>query len=1385
MSDKKFNGSLKGHKIQLLHEFGYKSIKEAKRDLDGKSDVETYEFLREEHNKNIDVIKEIAKEDKKKANKEYLGRKAYLFKDLDFEDDDDSVKEKKIERQERLRIENYTPQNTQTFMEFNHPHSLKKCNHEIKYYNERDEYHYLRNMITPRNKKINMYEVDIKSIEDIKNEIANLYRSQKNAFKLSVIFSFILEYIDNDGKDITYSYRIWRAQSNQFFRETVFIDNKAKLDKLLHGITKGGIYEYCEKQRPTSSHKLIGVISMTLKVFDMNYRIGANIELPEYIMKSQFINAMEESKNNMCFWNCYAIHLINNKRCFSKAKELYEEFYNKKFKTDYEGFDIYNELDLFENKFKIGVNIFELEDNNTLTRTRHAFNEDNYINLLLYNNHFSYIKHLEKIDKTKYKCENCGKCWDTLQHLKTHIPTCQDFVKADKFPTYPQIYEPKRNTIIELNEIFNTNCDFKYKYVIVFDFESICLKVNKQVSNNMKIKNKQVAVSVSIYSNVEGFEEEIFIEAKDPEELIKNMFEVFDKIAEKAICLMDEQFRDLYKEINKIKDEKKNKEYYNKLYNYINKIPIVGFNSGFYDINVNITQFMKELQKRSDNKIFAIKNGNSYKTLSGGNFQFLDICQYLPPGYNLDAYVKAFNPNGMKKGIFPYDFLDSYDKLNEPITILKRKDFYSSLKNKGITDKEWDDFKENITRYEWKTVRDLLKWYNNSDVKPFLESIINHRKFFYDINIDMFKDGFSLPALSEKIMFSYCFKDFNEKFIKRRLYPNKNVEVYNNIEEKLISYIIQDKKVEGRYNEKDFITFNEVSNIIYSQGSRCIHCWKKCTNDNWSLDRINNDIGHNTNNCVISCVECNKFRSDEFFNVFNRRKALIRYSYKNPLIYLIDEENKQVFYEFKNNICGGPSIVFHREHEVNKTFIKRPIYENGEWKEGKEGKMIKSIYGDDANALYLGCIGKNMPCGKLKYEEYEGGNINTFLEYFYGFVKVDIHTPEELKNYFGEFPPIFKNVEYDENAVMGDYMSKFYDDKKEKRITRKLISSYFGEGVLIKSDRLKWLIKKGLIVSKIHGYIECQEGHIFQKFADKVSEERRKGDLNPKYKIIGDMWKNVGNSAFGRTGMNKSKFSNTIYGNEAKYNKEVGSILFKDANEYGDLYEITKHKRTTDQDMPIQIACSIYDDAKFVMTRYYYDCVDKYISRDDFQYVQMDTDSAYIAYAGESFEELIKPEMREEYEKDKNNWFLRTDTKEHYNFDKRTPCLFKPEARLTAIRALSSKCYYGIDYKGIENKMSCKGIQILNNVERLSYYLYGEVLHNNFNHRVFNKGMIILNNKQLSNELVLGEFENNNSDEVNINRGIYRYEIEKTGLSQKYTKRRVLSDGVSTVPLNI
>jgi hypothetical protein len=1595
----------------LKNQYGYTSIRGVAKNLNLFNNKAVYEYLENKYNKELKDLRA-----KDAVNAFIEKRKAINAK----QKIDDFLRNRVIHRNL------ITPD----FIQFNPPANKKKCYDVINESNVLIQ----PNSITP-NLSIYHYK-NLKSIGDIRERLISLYHSQKKGFKISILFDFMFEKRDfiEDERRFEYKYINFRAKSNTYFISAVNVDKIEDIRAI--NLDKELLENYILSMRPSSSHKIIGIIGMTVKILNLkkyqylppnifgtmewneeNMRnneltrlkkqnprfVGAKIELPDYITKNKNIVSMNNSINNMCFWNCLAFHYIKKERCLSKSNELFTSFYNQKPSKIYQGIDMNSEIDKYECiESNIGINIYDMNEAGKYSIIRKS-NKTESLNLLIFKNHFcyivnvpettekidlpdyikdnkdiismsesknnmsfwdcagyfltqkqdcreftkelfdefypnqsskdykgfdvvndmkrfesyialeiyeiledlergeiwvssvplyfkdrtnlrlnlikqgnqenqksnnhssfmrilqykfpdgrthySYIKDIQNIQKCKHSCKTCGNTFKDSLDLKRHIPTCEDFKQSDKFVKFSQVYEPKRNLIIELNEIFNTDYDFKFEPVIVYDFEALVLpfdnskvkekKKKDEVEDKTKITNEQRAVSVSICSNIEGYETPKCIINESVETLFKEMFDYLKKITEKAVGLMREKYNDLIEIIESLDDGIFKDSYYKQLLNYTETVPVIGFNSGKYDINLNINEFMRELLKlkrTEEEEIFSIKNGNTFKVLKCGNLMFLDICQYLPPTYNLDAYIKAFNKDGLKKGIFPYEYMDSFEKVDSDINLLTKETFFSKLKNKGITKEEWEEFEFNKSKYNWKTLRDLLIYYNNLDVKPFLDAILENKKFFYDLKIDMFKDGMSLPSLAEKTMFSFCFKEFNEVFIYKQIEPfneknysyefriddnNKIIPFMikdngkyildditeSSIKQKLESYKQQDE-VSNRYEEDEFIEKEEITDLFKLQNCRCKYCWtdlysKSKINSSgikkviipdgkiWTLDRVNNDLGHNKNNCVLSCLTCNIQRKDENYNIFYRKKALVRYSYKNPLIYLIDEENKIVFEKLKSNITGGASIVFHRHHEAELTKIKRPIYnmDTQDWEIGNEGKTVKNITGFDANALYLWCIGQSMPCGKLQWTEWKDGveqnTINNFINEFNGFVEVDIYTPKNLYNEMGEFPLIFKNIEYDSYEVMGDYMKTLYEEEdkdkvNKKRITKKLISSFKGDKILIKSDRLKWLISKGLIVSKIYGSIKTEKGVIFEGFVKKVSDERRKGDINPDYAIIAEMWKLLGNSAFGRTGMNKNKFSKTTYGDETKYEKCVKSILLEDVNQYGDLYEITMKSRNVRQNIPIQVACSIYDDSKLLMSKFYYDCLSKYISRDDFQYVEMDTDSAYMGLTGDFFT-LIKPDMLEEFKLDKNNWFLRDDTEEHKKFDKRKAGLFKPEFIGEGIVALCSKSYFVSGFekdrkKGKDNfKLSCKGVQRNNNEDKITMNSYKDVLYHNVKSIVKNRGMRIMNDNMIYKA----------GDEVKQNRKIYNYEVDKIGLSGKYDKRRILNDGVSSVPLNI
>jgi len=78
-------------------------------------------------------------------------------------------------------------------------------------------------------------------------------------------------------------------------------------------------------------------------------------------------------------------------------------------------------------------------------------------------------------------------------------------------------------------------------------------------------------------------------------------------------------------------------------------------------------------------------------------------------------------------------------------------------------------------------------------------------------------------------------------------------------------------------------------------------------------------------------------------------------------------------------------------------------------------------------------------------------------------------------------------------------------------------------------------------------------------------------------------------------------------------------------------------KKTITLDLPLHIACFVYQYAKLRMLEFYYDFMDTFVDRRDFQYCCMDTDSAYMALSADSLEEVFKPELKQRYQSEKHN----------------------------------------------------------------------------------------------------------------------------------------------------
>ena len=1185
---------------------------------------------------------------------------------------------------------------------------------------------------------------NIDSLNKIYECLDKIYQKEINAIKLNIAFGYVTE---KEG-DV----KLYKAGHNFYLSQPRVIKNGKDLNQLKHEISEESIIMHLTSQFPDSKTQLLGVYAMGVKITRLDFPIGSNIILPDYIKTSISIIGLENVKNNMCFWACMALARGCRRDRYTKtSNELFTNFYEgRKTRTPetYSGFDYINELDRYE-QFDTdhAINIVNFYDDDSISYIRKStFNERRkpiYLNLYL--NHFSYITDFQKLAKVYI----CGKCDMKLRNnydMQIHIDTCT-IEQKDTFNKFPKLWEKSRNIIVELSDYYDVDIDFKYDYLITFDLESINQPISIKVGEKLSYVSKHIPVSVSIASNVPGFQKKTkFVLSHNPKNLTSLMFEYFDQISIKAKELMLQKMQPLIG----YAEEQVN--------SYCSSIPIVGFNSGFYDINLLANEgFIKEIIKR-DKSPFVIKEGNKYKVIKTNNFIFLDQMNYCAAGTSLSSFIKAYDIDE-QKGWFPYEWFNDYAKLDYPIKSLKITDFYSSLKGEAMKQKDFDQLMIICEKNNLVLVRDLLEWYNNLDVEPLLKACLKQKEFFYNFKLDMYKDAFSLPALSENILYQFQLQGF-EDYLKQKPEVSENSLTLSNNEilKRIDGYRKQD--TESKRETLNNVTIKDVRYLLKRDRNCCFYCWQPLKSWTWSLDRVDCSKSHVKDNCVAACMKCNKSRSDQPFKKFYRRKALLRWEKDHPMIWLFSEENKETFYKFKQNITGGASIVFHRYHEKDKTQITRTHYNTNkkEWYYDKAGKVVKKIVGYDANALYLYCLGEEMPCGKLCWKEN-----NDWIKYreevmadaFFGFLEVDIEVPEDKWEYFGEMCPIMLNKEYTEE-ICGEYTKDLLQKLGKKPTkSRKLIATLKAEKILLKSTRLRWLINHGCVVTKLHGVIEAKRGRIFKGFMDWVTNERRKGDVDLMYAIIAECAKLVGNSAFGRTGMDKNKHKKVKFCNEIQFNRAKNGYFYFDAEEYDGVYEVVKKSKTVYQNMPIQIACSVYDDSKLRMLQFYYDCVDKYLNRSDFQYLEMDTDSAYMALT-DNFENLIKEELKEEFDSEKDKWFPRSNTEEFKRFDKRTPGLFKVEYEGDGMVALCSKTYY---VWGDKNKVSSKGLQKRRNSEVLTKESYLRCLFNG--------------------ETIDGTNIGFRFDQKSMK----TYEQNKIGLSPIYAKGIVMDDGIHIRPI--
>ena len=1065
----------------------------------------------------------------------------------------------------------------------------------------------------------------------------------------------------------------------------------------------------------------------------------------------------------------------------------------------------------------------------------------------------------------KLICEHCGSIQKNITQYKTHVAKCKEgrarHVYPGGFHKQPLGIKEKLETIgVTLPEQL---C--YYSKFIVYDFESLFRQINKESAKTQYV-NQHIPVSYALCDDTGNTKSQV---SDDPKELINHFLQDLLELRKNIVLELTEEFSEVFDELNVIMKEAKltledlegehdpcaaiNKEKHpvdyrlaqlqktwakqwlqrlnqikNDLVNYIKMVPVLGYNSAHYDINLIkqklITALMEdkknqpppyltddnqvedhfppefkpqpglrypeyEAEGRDYSELSVIKQGGSYTKLAVGHkLLFLDIYKYQSPNTSLDDFMHTYKAP-VSKGVFPYEYLTP-DTLYST-RIPKIKDFYSSLKGKNLLG---DTPEEQRVNYHDKVVKvwygqniqnlsEYLLHYNRLDVEPFAHSIREWLKNFHlyhpdgSVNtkegVDVLKTTIGIPGVARQLMYNSAaahpgfkgFMLFNES--------NRDWEdrFHNNIVGgPSVIYSFHHKAGETRLRDP---VNGKLCRSVLGLDATALYA-----------SRIRKPLPAGP---AIRYDPCDPPEGSDDPGPWFKRQMACHMDSRVSMNFLVDQGDpdgpypdlKHLYNQGRETRCG-PFLVdgvsydqrtileyngcwYHGcpdcwankpnttpEQDREQQFRYRRTQARAKWIEEHTGFRVKQVWGCDPEAMrYVwGAHKLGSPFTS------EGRKLNEKIDKtrllngvargkFTGALEVDIEVPESHYSYFEEFSPLFVTAEIKVEDLSNEQRESLPEKLKSKV---QLVPGMKAEKVLIDASLLKWYMEHGLVVNKVHCAIEFEYSPIFRDFIDTRTQKRREATLAGNVSEAA-LHKLIGNSAYGCTLLNKEKYVRIAYAdvkNLVAHHHRKGTFL-RSRMLTPRLAEVDHEHNKVQHDIPTQLGYTILQGGKQRMLEFYYDCLDYFLDREDFQLVEIDTDSQYLALSQPIDKErmdndlsyhplmsMVKPEVMDEFKtmlyghchddwepNDRVHFFPRQCCESHNKLDQKRPGLFKTEVWGTEITCACSKTYSVITAdpdpthpSGFKEKISSKGIQgrALNTVLKEANKSFGELI---------------------------------------------------------------------------
>ena len=355
-----------------------------------------------------------------------------------------------------------------------------------------------------------------------------------------------------------------------------------------------------------------------------------------------------------------------------------------------------NDIPIVEGLLTLNILLYDIDivDGNLVGELarRNVQRHENTVRLLRYNNHICYVNNINAVFQS-FRFPNCDTFFNRTFNLERNLTTCSERVKD----VYPRNVYQIRETLFDKLDSFGikyTSEQKLFKSLAIFVFESICVQEETfRDTNTTTWIGKHVPISVSISSNL--VEESIFLCNSDPHHLVASFIGALENLASQSKAKMKNLFLDIERTMKKklgsilekltqrqnrresarfdmsqdacdneicastqfLQIEKKQNKHHlidlqETLERYWNVLPVFGFNSAKYDLNLIKSYSLPIVVNERDIGPTVTKKVNQFISLKFCDIQLLDIMNFLGGAIRLDSFLKAYKTSETK-GFFP------------------------------------------------------------------------------------------------------------------------------------------------------------------------------------------------------------------------------------------------------------------------------------------------------------------------------------------------------------------------------------------------------------------------------------------------------------------------------------------------------------------------------------------------------------------------------------------------------------------------------------------------------------------------------------------------------------------------------------------------------------